>query len=82
MITQKSFKAFFMKYWVNINKSSKCYLHADSCSKVPSEAATMKDEKAGGGWYSFDSKEKATEFLEKKFPDKSLFADYCIEEHE
>jgi hypothetical protein len=70
-----------LKYWVNIDKSSKCYLHADSCSKVASEAAPLKEEKASGDWFSFNSKEEADDFLKKKFPDKSLFAHYCIEEH-
>jgi hypothetical protein len=39
-------------------------------------------EKAGGGWFSFNSREEAEDFLAKRFPDKSLFAHYCIEEHE
>lgn len=69
-----------MKFWVNIDKPSQCYLHADSCTKVPRDSASAKKE-GEGGWYSFNSREEADDFLAKKFPDKSLFAHYCIEEH-
>jgi hypothetical protein len=68
-----------LKFWVNIDKPSECYLHADSCSKVPRDATSKKE--AGGNWMSFNSREEAADFLAKRFPDKSLFAHYCIEEH-
>jgi hypothetical protein len=68
-----------MKFWVNIDKPSECYMHADSCTKVPRDAAQSK---AGGGWVSFNSREEAADFLTKRFPDKSLFVHYCLEEHQ
>ncbi len=72
-----------MKYWVNVDKPSNCYLHTDLCPSVLRETALKGNEgKAEGGWFSFDSKEEASAFLEKKFPDKSLFAHYCVESHE
>jgi hypothetical protein len=55
-------------------------LHSDSCPSVTSKG--VNGEKANGEWVSFDSKQEANDFLEKKFPDKTLFAHYCIEEHE
>jgi hypothetical protein len=61
---------------VNIDKPTKCYLHTDLCPSVLREE-TLKgtnDGKAEGGWFSFNSKKEATDFLEKKFPDKSLFS--------
>ncbi|HEY9756729.1 MAG TPA: hypothetical protein V6C97_16290, partial [Oculatellaceae cyanobacterium] len=67
-----------MKFWVNIDKPSECYLHRDTCTKVPRDTAPSKKE-AESGWYSFNSKEEAEAFLAKRFPDKSLFAHYCIE---
>jgi hypothetical protein len=74
-----------MKYWVNIDKPTKCYLHTDLCHSVLREATSLKginEEKADGGWYSFDSKKEASDFLAKKFPYKSLFAHYCVDSHE
>ncbi|NLF89457.1 hypothetical protein GX563_11635 [Candidatus Bathyarchaeota archaeon] len=71
-----------MKFWVNIDKPSECYLHTDSCSKVPRDTAQSKEAKAGGNWVSFNSREEAADFLAKRFPDKSLFAHYCIQEHQ
>jgi hypothetical protein len=70
---------------VNIDKPTKCYLHTDLCPSVSREATPLKginEEKADGGWFSFDSKEEASVFLAKKFPDKSLFAHYCVDSHE
>jgi hypothetical protein len=42
----------------------------------------INEEKRDGGWYSFNSKKEANDFLENRFPNKSLFAHYCIEQHE
>ena len=71
-----------MKYWVNIDKPTECYMHTDSCDTVPRDTAPSNDGKASGNWYSFNSREDAAEFLAKRFPDKSLFAHYCLAEHE
>jgi hypothetical protein len=69
---------------VNIDKPTNCYLHTDLCPSVLREATSLKgnEEKADGGWFSFSSKKEASDFLEKKFPDKSLFAHYCVDSHE
>jgi hypothetical protein len=56
-------------------------MHADSCKKVPRDQQVSSKKKAEPGWYSFNSREEAEDFLAKRFPDKSLFAHYCIEEH-
>jgi len=49
---------------------------------VPRDTAQSKEAKAGGNWVSFNSREEAADFLAKRFPDKSLFAHYCIQEHQ
>jgi hypothetical protein len=56
-------------------------MHADSCTKVPRDQQVSSKKKAEPGWYSFNSQEEAADFLKKRFPDKSLFEHYCIEEH-
>ena len=70
-----------MKYWVNIDKPTECYLHTDTCHNVLKEPAPMKgtnEEKAAGGWFSFDSRKEAEDFLEKRFPDKNLLVHSCV----
>jgi hypothetical protein len=77
-------RGLLLKYWVNIDKPTKCYLHTDSCNKVLREATPLKgidEEKADGGWFSFNSRQEAEDYFKKRFPDKDLFAHYCIEEH-
>jgi hypothetical protein len=69
-----------LKYWVNIDKPTECYLHADTCGLVK-KAPLLKginEEKAKGGWFSFNSKKEADEFIEKRFPDKNLLIHSCV----
>jgi hypothetical protein len=70
-----------LKFWVNIDKPTECYLHADTCGQVLKEETPLKginEEKAEGGWFSFNSKEEANDFLAKRFPDKNLLIHACV----
>jgi hypothetical protein len=73
-----------VKYWVNIDKPTKSFLHTDICPEVVREATPLKginEERKDGGWFSFATTKEARDSFAKRYPNKTLFSHACVGSH-